>query len=210
MNTTLTGILLTVLSYLLGSVSFAMISSKLFGLKDPRTFGSGNPGATNVLRSGSKKAAIFTLIGDALKGYLAVYVTAYLLMTQPGGTFWVALSAIAVFMGHVWSVFLKFRGGKGVATSLGVLLAVDFYTGMLVLLCWILVAVITRYSSLAAIIAAILTPVIYIGVSLYLHIWNIWLFVAMLILALLLIWNHRGNIRNLKNGTETKIGHKSV
>ena len=135
-----------VAAYLLGSVPFAMISSKLFGLADPRTYGSGNPGATNVLRSGNKKAALFTLIGDAAKGAVAVIIAQQigLSVTQIG------LVALAVFIGHLYPIFLKFKGGKGVATAAGVLLAFDPFLGLAVAGTWLFVAYVSRYSSLAA------------------------------------------------------------
>lgn len=186
-------------AYLLGSVPFAMISSKVFGLADPRTYGSGNPGATNVLRSGNKKAALMTLIGDALKGAVAVIVA-----QQMGfGDTAIALVALAVFIGHLYPVFLRFKGGKGVATAAGVLLALDPILGLAVAGTWLLVAYVSRYSSLAALIAAAAAPVIAVlmhGVT------NQTLVVGLLGMAL--IGKHWQNIQRLMAGQETKIGSK--
>lgn len=186
-------------AYLLGSVPFAMISSRVFGLADPRTYGSGNPGATNVLRSGNKKAALMTLIGDALKGAVAVIVA-----QQTGfGDTAIALVALAVFIGHLYPVFLKFKGGKGVATAAGVLLALDPILGLAVAGTWLLVAYVSRYSSLAALIAAAAAPVIAVlmhGVT------NQTLVVGLLGMAL--IGKHWQNIQRLMAGQETKIGSK--
>ena len=188
-----------VAAYLLGSVPFAMVASRLFGLADPRSYGSGNPGATNVLRSGNKKAALFTLVGDALKGWAAVFVAQQ--MEFSDGL--VGLVALAVFFGHLFPIFLKFKGGKGVATAAGVLLALDPLLGLTVLGTWLLVAFTLRYSSLAAVLAAALAP----------------LYAALLhglsgqtlvigVLALALIVKHWQNIQRLIAGQESKIGSK--
>lgn len=186
-------------AYLLGSVPFAMISSKIFGLADPRSYGSGNPGATNVLRSGNKKAALLTLIGDALKGSVAVLVA-----QQAGlGETQVALVALAVFLGHLYPVFLKFKGGKGVATAAGVLLALDPLLGLATVGTWLLVAYVSRYSSLAALCAAAAAP----------------LYAALMhgagsqaiivgLLGMALIGKHWQNIQRLLAGQEAKIGSK--
>ena len=186
-------------AYLLGSVPFAMISSKLFGLADPRTYGSGNPGATNVLRSGNKKAALFTLIGDAAKGAVAVIVAQQmgLTVTQIG------LVALAVFIGHLYPIFLKFKGGKGVATAAGVLLALDPILGLAVAGTWLFVAYVSRYSSLAAVLAAAAAPIYQIlmhggdGRTLVVG-----------IIAMALIGKHWENIQRLLAGKESKIGGK--
>ncbi len=186
-------------AYLLGSVPFAMLSSKLFGLADPRTYGSGNPGATNVLRSGNKKAALFTLLGDALKGWVAVFVAQQYGLSDGS----VGLVALAVFLGHLYPVFLKFKGGKGVATAAGVLIALDPALGLAVLGTWLFVAFVSRYSSLAAVLAAVLAPV----------------YAALLhgaehpsivvgIIAMALIGKHWQNIQRLLAGQESKIGSK--
>ena len=192
-----------VAAYLLGSISFAMISSKLFALPDPRTYGSGNPGATNVLRSGKKAAAALTLIGDAAKGWLAVWVA--IRYSQPGEQYLMlpAAVAIAVFVGHLYPVFLRFKGGKGVATALGVLLALNIMVGLGGLATWLIVAFMFRYSSLAALMAAVATPIY----AFLLGLPQEWV-LACGILSLLLIWRHRGNIQKLLAGTETKIGSK--
>ena len=188
-----------VAAYLLGSVPFAMISSKLFGLADPRSYGSGNPGATNVLRSGNKKAALLTLIGDALKGTLAVVVAqrAGLSDTQ------IALVALAVFLGHLYPVFLKFKGGKGVATAAGVLLALDPLLGLATVGTWLLVAYVSRYSSLAALCAAAAAPLY----SALMHGASTQTVIVGL-LGMALIGKHWQNIQRLLAGQETKIGSK--
>ena len=188
-----------VAAYLLGSVPFAMISSKLFGLADPRTYGSGNPGATNVLRSGNKKAALFTLIGDAAKGAVAVIIAQQigLSVTQIG------LVALAVFIGHLYPIFLKFKGGKGVATAAGVLLAFDPFLGLAVAGTWLFVAYVSRYSSLAAVLAAATAPLHQVlmhggdGRTLVVG-----------IIAMALIGKHWENIQRLLAGKESKIGGK--
>ena len=192
-------LLFVVGAYLLGSIPFAVLTSKAFGLADPRTYGSGNPGATNVLRSGKKMAAALTLLGDAAKGWLAVWLARRYL----GGADAVALVAIAVFLGHVFPIFLRFKGGKGVATALGVLLGLDVWVGLLVLATWLVVALVSRYSSLSALVAAVAAPF---------YAWwrnfpEEWLF-AVVVISLLLIWRHRSNIKNLLAGTESKIGSK--
>ena len=186
-----------VAAYLLGSVPFAMIASKIFGLADPRTYGSGNPGATNVLRSGNKKAALFTLIGDAAKGAIAIIVA-----RQFGlGDTLVALVALAVFLGHLYPVFLKFKGGKGVATAAGVLLALDPLLGLATLGVWLLVAYTLRYSSLSALVAAATAPLIA---------FFLWgrdpLLAAVAIIAMALVAKHWANLQRLMAGTEPKIG----
>ncbi|HLO62286.1 MAG TPA: glycerol-3-phosphate 1-O-acyltransferase PlsY [Azonexus sp.] len=186
-------------AYLLGSIPFAMISSKVFGLADPRTYGSGNPGATNVLRSGNKKAALMTLIGDALKGAVAVIVARQMGLSDT----MIALVALAVFIGHLYPIFLKFKGGKGVATAAGVLLALDPVLGLAVAGTWLLIAYVSRYSSLAALIAAGAAPVIAVlmhGAT------NQTIVVG--ILGMALIGKHWQNIQRLMAGQESKIGSK--
>ena len=186
-------------AYLIGSVPFAMISSKVFGLADPRTYGSGNPGATNVLRSGNKKAALMTLIGDALKGAVAVIVAQQMGLSDTV----IALVALAVFLGHLYPIFLKFKGGKGVATAAGVLLALDPILGLAVAGTWLLVAYVSRYSSLAALIAAAAAPVFAVlmhGAT------NQTIVVG--ILGMALIGKHWQNIQRLMAGQESKIGSK--
>ena len=186
-------------AYLLGSVPFAMVSSRIFGLADPRSYGSGNPGATNVLRSGNKKAALVTLIGDALKGWAAVFVARQLGFSDTV----VGLVALAVFFGHLFPIFLKFKGGKGVATAAGVLLALDPLLGLAVAGTWLFAAFAFRYSSLAAILSAALAPVY----SLLMHGANAQIIVIG-ILAMALIGKHWQNLQRLLAGQEAKIGSK--
>ncbi len=188
-----------VAAYLLGSVPFAVIVSRAFGLADPRTFGSGNPGATNVLRSGNKKAAILTLLGDALKGWVAVFVAQKLGF----GPNVIGLVALAVFFGHLFPIFLKFKGGKGVATAAGVLLALDPPLGLAVAATWLFVAFAFRYSSLAAVLAAGLAPVY----SVLMHGGNGQTIVVG-ILAMALVGKHWPNLQRLMAGQEAKIGSK--
>ena len=186
-------------AYLLGSVPFAMISSKIFGLADPRTYGSGNPGATNVLRSGNKKAALLTLAGDALKGWAAVFIAQKMGLSDNV----TGLVALAVFFGHLYPVFLKFKGGKGVATAIGVLLALDPLLGLAVIGTWLFIAFASRYSSLAAILAAALAPVY----SLLMHGGTPQVLIIG-ILAMALIGKHWQNLQRLLAGQEAKIGSK--
>lgn len=188
-------------AYLLGSVPFAMISSKVFGLADPRTYGSGNPGATNVLRSGKKSAAALTLLGDAAKGWLAVFVAMRFAAADEAGARLIAVVALAVFLGHLFPVFLKFKGGKGVATALGVLLALNVWLGLAALATWLLVALVFRLSSLAALVAATGAPVY----AMLLGLPRDWVFTSA-VMSLLLIWRHKQNIQNLLSGRESRIG----
>ncbi|NYT66674.1 glycerol-3-phosphate 1-O-acyltransferase PlsY [Alcaligenaceae bacterium] len=199
---------LIVASYLIGSVSFAVLVSRGMGLQDPRSFGSKNPGATNVLRSGNKTAAVLTLIGDAAKGSVAVLGTAWIAHYMGMSSAIVAASAIAVFLGHVFPVFLGFKGGKGVATALGVLLALSPWLGVATLLTWVIVAYATRYSSLAAIASAIFAPLYYLlgaGVA-----WpmNKSFAIAIVVISVLLLFRHQANISRLLTGKETRIGSK--
>ncbi|KGM39193.1 glycerol-3-phosphate acyltransferase [Aquabacterium sp. NJ1] len=190
-----------VVAYLIGSLSFAVIVSRLFGLADPRSYGSGNPGATNVLRSGNKAAAILTLLFDALKGYFPVVIAQHL------GLDTVTITAVGLgaFIGHLWPVFFKFEGGKGVATAAGVLLGFAPALGGLVLLVWLGMAVVFRYSSLAALTASIAAPIIQL---------QGWGFSAMtvgvIVMSALLIWRHEANIRKLLAGQESKLGQKAA
>jgi len=187
----------------LGSVPFAVICSRLFGLADPRSYGSGNPGATNVLRSGNKTAAAMTLLGDLAKGWLAVFLTKHYGPGWDLNETTLALVAVAVFLGHLFPVFLKFKGGKGVATAAGVLLAIDWRLGAATLCVWLLTAFLFRYSSLAALMAAIFAPV------LAFFLWGAnAMSLAVTILAVLLIAKHRGNLQRLMAGEESKIGGK--
>ncbi len=188
------------LAYLLGSVSFAVIASWLFKLPDPRTYGSKNPGATNVLRSGKKAAAILTLLGDAGKGWLAVYLAQQLAPAWGQDKWVIAVVALAVFLGHVFPIFLKFQGGKGVATAVGVLFGLNAWLGLMAVSSWLLVTAIWRISSLSALIAALLAPVyavIMLGYEANM--------VAVLVMSCILIWRHQSNIANLLSGKEGKI-----
>jgi glycerol-3-phosphate acyltransferase PlsY len=193
-----------VAAYLIGSLSFAVIVSRLMGLADPRSYGSKNPGATNVLRSGNKAAAIVTLALDALKGYLPV-VAALLLQPRFGwGELTVALVGLAAFLGHLWPVFFRFEGGKGVATAAGVLLALNPWLGLATLLSWLIIAAFFRYSSLASIVAAVFAPFY------QLLIWGGGaMLLAIVPMSLLLIWRHQANIRKLIAGTESRLGEKA-
>ncbi|GAA4340077.1 glycerol-3-phosphate 1-O-acyltransferase PlsY [Pigmentiphaga soli] len=195
-----------VVAYLIGSISFAVIVSRLFGLSDPRSYGSGNPGATNVLRSGNKKAALLTLLGDAAKGWFAVWLAQRLAPSLHVAEGTVALAAIAVFLGHLYPVFLRFKGGKGVATALGVLLAIEPWLAVAAAATWLIVAVFLRYSSLAAIVAAVFAPLYYMfgdGLA-----WDAdaRLGTAIAAMSLLLLYRHRANMARLLAGKETRIG----
>ena len=198
-------LLAVVAAYLVGSIPFAIISSRIFGLADPRSYGSKNPGATNVLRSGNKAAAIFTLLGDASKGWLAVYLAqkfAIDYVSGPGTTV-IGLVALAVFFGHLYPVFLKFKGGKGVATAAGVLLALDPLLGLATLGTWLFIAFTLRYSSLAALIAATAAP-IYAAMF-----WGSnGLVLVVGVIAMALVGKHWQNLQRLMAGKEPKIGTK--
>lgn len=189
--------LFPVLAYILGSVSSAIVVTRLLGLADPRQIGSGNPGATNVLRYGGKKAAILTLLGDILKGVLPVLI-AHALDVPP---IFLALTVLAAFLGHLFPVFHDFKGGKGVATAFGVLLALNGWVGLALLVSWLVMALTTRYSSLSAITVALLAPF---------YVWwftqTLIFILVTIIMAVLLLWRHRANIENLLAGRETKIG----
>jgi glycerol-3-phosphate acyltransferase PlsY len=196
----LTTLLFAAAAYLLGSVSFAVIVSRAFGLPDPRTYGSGNPGATNVLRTGCKAAAALTLAGDAVKGWLAVFVAGEL--APPGlAETAAALAGVAVVTGHMYPVFFRFEGGKGVSTALGVLLALDHYLAAGTTATWIIIAAFFRISSLAALVSAAFAPFfcfLLYGAHAYTY--------AVGAVSLLLVVRHRSNIRNLLAGTEARIG----
>lgn len=191
-------------AYLLGSVPFAVVVSRLFGLSDPRSFGSGNPGATNVLRSGNKVAAALTLVGDAAKGWLAVFLVQRFSYDFDLSSNVVALVGLVAFLGHLFPVFLKFRGGRGVATAAGVLLALDVWLGLAVLATWIVVAFLFRYSSLASISAALSAP-LYAGLS------SGFDFSVMVIgiMSFILVGKHWGNLQRLLTGKEPRIGAKA-
>ena len=198
-----------VAAYLLGSISFAVVVSKAMKLSDPRTYGSGNPGATNVLRSGNKAAAILTLLGDGLKGFVAVglagVLTRSMLPELPEESL-LAMSAAAlgVFVGHLFPIFHRFKGGKGVATAAGVLFAINVWLGLACLATWLIIAIFFRYSSLAALATAVFAPFYYtllFGPSS--------MGLVLVLIGFGLIWRHRGNIKNLLAGTESRIGKKA-
>jgi len=190
-------VLLPLFAYLLGSVSSAIVIAKLFGLQDPRQVGSGNPGATNILRYGGKKAALLTLAGDILKGVIPV-LAAHALKVESQV---LGITMLAVFLGHVFPVFHGFKGGKGVATAAGALLALNAWVGLALVVTWLALAFGTRYSSLSAIVVTMMSPV---------YVWwftrDPWLIGATVVMGLFLLWRHRSNIQKLLAGTEPKIG----
>ena len=200
-------LLLIPIAYLIGSVSFAVVVSKCMRLPDPHTYGSGNPGATNVLRTGNKLAAVLTLIGDALKGYIAVMLARVLLgdesLTSTLGSWVLSGVVIAVFLGHLFPIFHGFKGGKGVATACGILFGINWILGAATLSTWIIVAMFMRYSSLAALAAAVFGPIYFVFLFGFQP-----MGAALLVVCALLIWRHRSNIQNLMNGTESRIGSK--
>ena len=206
MNLTL-DLLLIPIAYLIGSISFAVVVSKCMRLPDPHSYGSGNPGATNVLRTGNKLAAVLTLIGDALKGYLAVMLARVLLgdesLTSTLNSWLLCGVVIAVFLGHLFPIFHGFKGGKGVATACGILFGINWILGMATLGTWIIVAIFMRYSSLAALAAAVFGPIYFLFLFGFKP-----MGIALLVVCLLLIWRHRSNIHNLINGKESRIGSK--
>jgi acyl phosphate:glycerol-3-phosphate acyltransferase len=191
--------------YLIGSLSFAVIISRVMGLADPRSYGSKNPGATNVLRSGNRAAAILTLAFDALKGYVPVLLVLIYGPRHGLGETTAAFVGLAAFVGHLWPVFFRFHGGKGVATAAGVLMAINPMLGLAVLASWLLIAVFFRYSSLASIVAAAFAP-FYQAL-----IWGVEpALLAIAIMSLLLIWRHEGNIKKLLAGKESRLGQKAA
>lgn len=189
------------IAYLIGSLSFAVVVSRAFGLPDPHSYGSGNPGATNVLRTGKRLAAVLTLLGDAAKGWFAVYLARVLATEYGVESVGIAAVVVAAFLGHVYPVYFRFRGGKGVATALGILLALNPWLGLATFATWAVIALIFRISSLAALIAALLAPCYYV-----------WFFgldpVAASVAAMcaLLVYRHKENIRRLLAGQESRIG----
>lgn len=188
-------------AYLIGSVPFAVLTTRMMGLADPRTYGSGNPGATNVLRSGNKLAAALTLLGDGFKGWLAVWLALRFGAPHGIGETGVALVAVAVFLGHLYPIFLRFRGGKGVATACGVIIALNPWLALATAATWLIVAVFFRYSSLASIAAAVFAP-FYSAFG-----WGLDAsFVALIIIAAFTVYRHRVNVRNLWAGSESRIG----
>ena len=196
----------TLLAYLLGSLSFAVIVSKGMGLKDPRSYGSKNPGATNVLRSGSKAAAITTLLLDGLKGWLPVVLVKWFGSDYGMGDGTVAAVGLAAFLGHLYPVFFQFKGGKGVATAAGVLLGVSWLLGLATLLTWVIVAFFSRYSSLASLASAVFAPLYYLLGDREAWYVDKAILVVMFAISALLIYRHRENISKLIKGTESKLG----
>ncbi|MEY4100561.1 MAG: glycerol-3-phosphate 1-O-acyltransferase PlsY, partial [Pseudomonadota bacterium] len=195
--------------YLIGSLSFAVIVSRAMGLSDPRTFGSKNPGATNVLRSGNKKAAILTLLLDAAKGWLPVVLVKWYGSAYGLGDGTLALIGLAAFLGHVFPVFFRFAGGKGVATALGVLLGFSGWLGLATALIWLVMAVVFRYSSLAAITAALLAPVVYVLGDGGLWVMSSSVALCVAVMSLVLLYRHAENINRLIKGTESRLGKKA-
>jgi len=194
-------VLAAIAAYLIGSISFAVVISKLFGLADPRTYGSKNPGATNVLRSGNKAAAALTLLGDGFKGWLAVWLAQYYGAQYGIDDSGIALVSITVFIGHLWPLYSRFVGGKGVATMFGVLLGLNVWLGVAALITWLVIAYAFRYSSLAALVSAVFAPFYYgllFGTDVKL--------LAVLLMSGLLLYRHRQNIANLMAGKESRIG----
>jgi len=190
-------------AYLIGSLSFAVLVSRVMGLADPRSYGSGNPGATNVLRTGNRTAALVTLALDALKGFLPVLLVLVYGPRFGLGETTAAFVGLAAFLGHLWPLYFRFQGGKGVATAAGVLMALNPWLGVATLATWLIIAAFFRYSSLASIVAAIFAP-FYQAL-----IWGVEPSILALIgMSLLLVWRHEGNIRKLLAGTESKLGHK--
>ena len=198
------------IAYLVGSLSFAVIVSRAFGLPDPRTYGSGNPGATNVLRTGRMLAALLTLAGDAGKGWLAVFLAQRFAAAYGVDATGVAACAVAVFLGHLYPVFFRFKGGKGVATALGVLLGISVWLGLAVALTWLIIAVFFRYSSLAALVASVFAPVYYLLCSGVVWYAETPIAAAIVAMAALLIWRHRENIQRLMAGKESRLGSKKA
>ena len=200
---TYTPVLATLAAYLIGSLSFAVIVSRLMGLSDPRSYGSGNPGATNVLRSGNRLAAVLTLVLDALKGFVPVWWVAQFGAAYGLGEGTLALVGLAAFLGHLWPVFFKFAGGKGVATAAGVLMGFNPWLGLATLTTWAIIAFFFRYASLASIVAAVFAPFYQL---------LIWggdpVALAVGVMGLLLVWRHSANIRKLLKGSESRLGQK--
>lgn len=193
-------------AYLIGSISFAVLVSRAFGLPDPRSYGSGNPGATNVLRSGRRAAAALTLLGDAIKGWFALVVVQQHVVADPLA---IGAAAVAVVAGHMWPLFFRFAGGKGVATAVGVLVALDLWLAAATVATWVIIAFFFRISSLAALVAAAFAPFF----AFFLHgmgRFELEPAIGVTIVSVLLAWRHRGNIRNLLAGTERKFGGGSA
>ncbi|MDT7518019.1 glycerol-3-phosphate 1-O-acyltransferase PlsY [Rhodoferax sp. TBRC 17660] len=208
MNSVLHPLLATVAAYLIGSLSFAVIVSRVMGLNDPRTYGSKNPGATNVLRSGSKAAAVVTLLLDAVKGWLPVAAIQWWGQPYGLGEGTMALAGFAAFIGHLYPVFFKFVGGKGVATAMGVLVATSGWLALATGLTWLIVAYAFRYSSLASLVAALFAPAYYAFGDSVAWITDRNLLLSTAVMSMFLIWRHSENISRLVKGTESKLGKK--
>lgn len=194
--------LATLISYLIGSVSFAVLVSRAFGLPDPHSYGSGNPGATNVLRTGKKAAAALTLLGDALKGCFAVFLVGQHVTGDPLA---LAAAAVAVVVGHMWPVFFRFAGGKGVATAVGVLMALDWRLATGTIATWAVILFFFRISSLGSLVAAVFAP-FFAFFLLGMGRFALEPAIAVTVISVLLVWRHHANIRNLLSGTERKVG----
>jgi glycerol-3-phosphate acyltransferase PlsY len=196
-------LIVAIAAYLIGSISFAVVVSRAMGLADPRSYGSGNPGATNVLRTGNKAAAILTLVLDALKGWLPVALVVRFGSAHGLGEWTIAGVALAAFLGHLWPVFFRFKGGKGVATAAGTLFGIDPLLGAATLATWLVIAAFFRYSSLASIVAALFAPFWYLlteGPDA--------IAMAVFVMGVLLVWRHSANIKRLFAGTESRLGKK--
>jgi glycerol-3-phosphate acyltransferase PlsY len=204
MNSSLATLAVVVAAYLVGSISFAVVVSKLFGLPDPHSYGSGNPGATNVLRTGNKTAAALTLLGDGLKGYIAVSVANVLGISWGDASLCTAGAALAVFLGHLFPIYHRFAGGKGVATAGGIAFALAWQLGLAVCVVWLLAALLSRMSSVASLAAAVTAPLL--GLYILGNWPEAW---ALFPIAALLIWRHRENVRKILAGEERRIGQKS-
>ncbi len=197
MNAWLSGGFWVVLAYLVGSVSFAIVLSRLFGMQDPRSYGSNNPGATNMLRSGRKEVALLTLLGDALKGFVPVYLAARWGELSPVALAWVALAA---FLGHLYPVFFRFQGGKGVATFLGAVLGLSAQIGLWVIGVWLVMAVLFRYSSLSSLTASVAALI------LFAVFWGMgWVLLPIMLMVVLMFYRHQSNIQNLLAGKERRL-----
>lgn len=188
-------IISAIFAYLLGSISCAVLVAKWFNLPDPRTQGSGNPGATNMLRVGGKKAAIIVLVGDAFKGLLAVLIGR--LLGAEG--FWLGMVGLIAVVGHIYPVFFKFKGGKGVATAAGVLFGLSFIVAIVTLITWVVVAAVSRYSSLASLLSAGLAPIYLLIGGHFAY------FIPMVLVTVLIAWKHSANIERLRSGVENKL-----
>lgn len=195
-----------IMAYLVGSVPFAVVVSKLLGLQDPRLYGSGNPGATNVLRSGNKTAAALTLIGDAAKGWFAVWLTIWVGFSAPV----IAAAALMVFLGHLFPIFLGFKGGKGVATAFGVMIAIEPLLALAAMATWLIIAVFFRYSSLAALACAVFAPFYYFFGGMLIWQADLPVGLALIVIAGFLLYRHRANIQRLLQGTEPRIGSRKA